>query len=67
LGSQAEISLSGADVPYFPRKQTIIAVWAQTEHVDKIVSALQAKFLRDHLFYVENGQNWRTLFQRRTL
>ena len=41
--------------PYFPRKQTTIAVWAQTEHVDKIVSALQAKFLRDHLFWVENG------------
>jgi hypothetical protein len=28
----------------------------QTERVDKSVSALQTKFLRDHLFYVESGR-----------
>src|SRR5437588_3368117 len=42
--------------PLFPRKQTIIAVWVQTEHVDRSASALQPEFLRDHLFYVENSR-----------
>jgi hypothetical protein len=54
LGS-VEISLSKAAAPVPPKASDNCGL-VQTERVDKSVSSLQTKFLRDNLFHVETGR-----------